>query len=78
MLKECKLWIECYPLKAMKVQFEVDPDNIVAFADILEEEELRNEIVGSTEENLLLIDVYYSKDKQEALESLEDLAESDD
>jgi len=62
----------------MKVQFEVDPDNIVAFADILEEEELRNEIVGSTEENLLLIDVYYSKDKQEALESLEDLAESDD
>jgi phosphoribosylformylglycinamidine (FGAM) synthase-like enzyme len=62
----------------MKIQFKVDPENIVAFSEILESEELKNAIVGTTEEDLLLIDVYYSRDKREALESLEDLAESDD
>ncbi len=62
----------------MKIQFTVDPENIVAFADILAGDELKNEIVGTTEEDYILIDVYYSRDKQEALESLEDLAESDD
>ena len=40
--------------------------------------ELKNEIAGTTEDDLLLIDVYYDRDKRDALESLEDLAESDD
>ena len=62
----------------MKIQFTVDPENIVAFAEILADDELKNEIVGTTEDEQLLIDVYYSRDKRDALESLEDLAENDD
>ncbi|MFH2143308.1 MAG: hypothetical protein ABIJ97_12850 [Bacteroidota bacterium] len=62
----------------MKIQFCVDPENIIAFADILAGDELKNEIVGTTEDDQLLIDVYYSRDKQDALENLEELAESDD
>jgi hypothetical protein len=62
----------------MKIQFTVDPDNIVAFSEILESEELKNEIIGTTEDDYILIDVYYSRNKQDALESLEDLAESDE
>ena len=62
----------------MKIQFTVDPDNIVAFSEVLESEELKNEIVGTTEEDYILIDVYYNRNKQDALESLEDLSENDD
>jgi hypothetical protein len=37
----------------MKIQFTVDPDNIVAFSEILESEKLKNEIVGTTEDDYI-------------------------
>lgn len=62
----------------MKIQFTVDPDNIVAFAEILCDEDLKNEITGTTDEGYVIVDVNYSKDKQDALESLEALSENED
>ena len=62
----------------MKIQFTVDPDNIVAFAEILYNEDLKNEITGTTEDDCLLIDVHYNRDKRDAIESLEELSESED
>ena len=62
----------------MKIQFTVNTDNIAAFADILNENELSNKIAGSTEDGHILIDVDYNKNNRDAIEELEDLTEADD
>lgn len=61
----------------MKIQFTVNTDNIAAFADILNENELSNKIAGSTEEGQILIDVDYNKNNRDAIEELEDLTEAE-
>ncbi len=59
----------------MKITFTVSSQNMVEFANILEENELKNEIVGSIEDDSILIDVYYNSDQNDCLEELEALAE---
>jgi len=61
----------------MKIQFVVSTDNIVDFAEILSDNEMKNEIKGSDEDGCLLIDVYYSRENRDCLEDLEELAETD-
>ena len=62
----------------MKIEFIVDTNNIVMFAEILDANEMENRITGSTEEGNLLIDVYYNKNNRSAIEELEEIAVSDD
>jgi hypothetical protein len=62
----------------MKIEFEIDTDNIVAFADILSDNDIKNRITGTTEEGNLLVDVNLDKDNRELLEELEDLSENED
>jgi hypothetical protein len=62
----------------MKIQFTVDTDNIVEFAEILNANEMENKIAGTTEDNQLLIDVLYNKSNRDVVEELEELAVSDD
>ena len=62
----------------MKTEFTVNQDNIVAFAEIIEAYELENSITGVDGEGSLLIDVYYSKAERDAIEELEDIADSDE
>ena len=59
----------------MKITFTVSSENMVEFANILEENEVKNEIVGSVDDDSILIDVYYNSDQHECLEELEALAE---
>ena len=62
----------------MKIQFTVSTDNILAFADVLSENEIKGELAGRTEEDCLLIDVFCSSEDNETIEELDELAESDD
>jgi hypothetical protein len=62
----------------MKIEFIVDTNNIVMFAEILDANEMENRITGATEEGNLLIDVYYNKNNRSAIEELEEIAVSDD
>jgi hypothetical protein len=62
----------------MKIEFSVHQDNITEFAEILEANELDNTITGVNEEGLLVIDVHYSKADRDAIEELEEIAESDE
>lgn len=64
--------------KNMKTEFTVHQDNITAFAEILEANELDNSITGVNEDGLLIIDVHYSKAERDAIEELEDIADSDE
>ena len=62
----------------MKIEFIVDTNNIVMFAEILDANEMENRITGATEEGNLLIDVFYNKNNRDAIEELEELSVSDD
>jgi hypothetical protein len=62
----------------MKIQFTVDTDNIVEFAEILNANEMENSIAGTTEDDQLLIEVHYNKSNRNAIEELEELAVNDD
>lgn len=62
----------------MKIQFTVNPDNILDFAEILSENDLKNEITGKTEDDCLTIEVCCSTDDKEVLDELDELSESDD
>lgn len=61
-----------------KRKFEVQPEQMVGFAELLAKHELENEIAGKTEEGDIIINVYYeTEDSEEVLELLEYLDESD-
>ena len=62
----------------MKVQFTVSTENVVEFADVLEENELNNSIAGSTQDGNLLIDVQFTSETRDLLDTLADLSESDE
>lgn len=62
----------------MKVQFTVSPDNAAEFSDILAENDLRNSIAGSTTEGDLLINVHFTSENRDTLDSLVDLSVSEE
>ena len=62
----------------MKIEFNVHPDNVVEFAEILTVNEMVNKITGITDEGTILIDVHYCKSDRDVIEELEDFADSDD
>jgi hypothetical protein len=62
----------------MKIQFTVAKDNITDFAEVLTENDMKNEIIGTTDEGNLLINVFCNSDSSEALESLAELSEDDE
>lgn len=59
----------------MKSEFTVSVDSIVEFAEILEENELENEIIGTTDDNELVIEVHFDKSEIDAVAQLEELLE---
>ena len=61
----------------MKTQFNVPTDSIVEFGEILSENGLTNEIVGTTEDDELVVEVHYDKTEFDAVEELADLVEAE-
>lgn len=61
----------------MKIQFEVSPDNVIEFAEALTENDMENRIIGTSEDDNLLIDVHYTKADRDVISQLEDLSETD-
>lgn len=59
----------------MKIQFTVSSTNIVGFAEILEDNEVKNEIIGTDENDDLVIDVYYTRENRDCLVELEAFGE---
>lgn len=62
----------------MKIIFSVQTDNIFEFAEILEANELSNKIIGTSDDDILQIEVQYNKVDRRAIEELEDLAVTED
>jgi len=56
----------------------VSSANIVGFAEILVDNEMRNEIVGSNDDDCVIIDVCYSRENRGCLEELEAFGEIED
>jgi len=61
----------------MTIQFKVNTDNIIEFAEILNENGIKNEISG-TEDDCLFLNVICSRENSHCLEELEELAETDE
>ena len=61
----------------MTIKFEISKDNIIEFADILRENEMENSILGTTEDDTLLVEVNYTRDQRDIISDLEDLAENE-
>jgi hypothetical protein len=59
-------------------QFAVPQDQITAFCEIIEEHELENSIVGTNEDDEIVIDVNYEDDERSAVMELIELIEVDD
>ena len=57
----------------MRTEFTVPTDSIVEFSDILAENELTNEILGTTEDNEIIVQVEFNKSDFDAVEQLEEL-----
>lgn len=57
----------------MTTEFTVPTDSIVEFSDILAENELTNEIIGTTEDNEIIVQVEFNKSDFDAVEQLEEL-----
>ena len=62
----------------MKTEFAVTVDLIVEFAEIIAENQLTNEILGTTDDNELLIEVEFDKSEFDVVEQLEELLNSYD
>ncbi|MCE9538628.1 MAG: hypothetical protein K8R85_05345 [Bacteroidetes bacterium] len=60
----------------MKTEFEVPVNSIIEFSEILAENELENEILGTTDNDELLIEVHFDKSTFDAIEQLEKLVET--
>ena len=61
----------------MKKEFHVATDSMVEFADLLAEHDLNNEILGSTENDQVIVSVQFDKNDFEAVEELEESFESE-
>ncbi len=60
----------------MKTEFTISTDSIIEFAAILTENELENEIIGTTDDNELIVAVHFEKSEFDAVVQLEELVES--
>jgi len=60
----------------MKIEFNVAPENIIAFAEELSENEMENQIEGTDNGNLL-VSVHYTRNDRDVIQQLEDLSEPD-
>lgn len=60
----------------MKTEFNVPTNSIIEFSEILAENELENEIIGTTDDNELIVEVRFEKSEFDAVEQLEHLVES--
>ena len=56
-------------------QFEVAQEQIVAFCELIEEHELENQIIGTNDENEIVIDVNYEDKERSAVMELIELIE---
>jgi hypothetical protein len=61
----------------MKKEYNVPVDSIIEFAEIIAENELDNEILGTTDDEELIIEVHFDKTQFNAVEELEELVESE-
>lgn len=61
----------------MKKEFHVATDSMIEFADLLAEHDLNNEILGSTENDEVIVNVQFDKNDFEAVEELEESFESE-
>ena len=61
----------------MQIQFQIRPENISDFSDLVGEHDLENTIMGTTDDGNILIDVYYSRENRDVIADLEDLAENE-
>ena len=62
----------------MKTSFNVPADQIMVIAELLVEHELTNEIIGTTDDNELVIEVEYSRNERDAVNELMDLVDTDE
>ena len=62
----------------MVTKFNVPADLTIEFAEILTENELTNEIIGTTDDNKLVIEVEYSRNERDAVNELMDLVDTDE
>lgn len=60
----------------MKTQFAVPADSMFEFAEILSENQLSNEIVDTTKDDEILVDVEHGKEDFDAIEQLAELTEA--
>ena len=61
----------------MKKEYNVPLNSIIEFAEIIAENELDNEILGTTDDEELIIEVHFDKTQFNAVEELEELVESE-
>ena len=61
----------------MKKEYNVPLSSIIEFAEIIAENELDNEILGTTDDEELIIEVHFDKTQFNAVEELEELVESE-
>lgn len=64
--------------KSMKTEFNVPIDVMVEFAEILAEKELTNEILGTSDDGEIIIEVHFEKAEFDAVQELTDLVELDE
>ena len=62
----------------MKTTFTVPEEGMVPFVDVLLESSFSNEIIGTTEENEILIEVHYTKAQHKEIEELMDIVEPEE
>ena len=60
----------------MKSEFNVPSDLMFEFAGIIAENDLENEILGTTDEEQIIVAVHYEKSEFDAVQELEELVES--
>ena len=61
----------------MKKEYNVPLNSVIEFAEIIAENELDNEILGTTDDEELIIEVHFDKTQFNAVEELEELVESE-
>ena len=59
-------------------EFYVPVDSMIEFAEMLDEKEISNTIIGVSEDDEIIVTVSYDKSEREAIFDLEDLLEEDD
>lgn len=62
----------------MKTEFNVRTELMLEFAEILSEKDLTNEIVGTTDDDEIIVEVQFEKEEFDAVKELADLVESED